>query len=178
MGLRTVPLNLAEANLLIGMWHRHHQPIHAHRFSLGVIDGDGAVHGACVVARPVARNSGPAHEVAEVTRLVTDGTPNACSILYAAAARAARNMGYTRIQTFILATEPGTSLKASGWRNEGTAQGGKASSWGNRAGRQGFPQREPAPLGVKQRWALELNPAPPPLVFPADPDAVVQGTLL
>ena len=53
--------------------------------------------------------------VLEVTRLVTDGTANACSLLYAAAARVGKELGYERIQTFILATEPGTSLRAAGW---------------------------------------------------------------
>lgn len=50
--------------------------------------------------------------------MCTDGTANACSFLYAAAARAGRALGYDRIQTYILADEPGTSLKAAGWKFE------------------------------------------------------------
>jgi hypothetical protein len=168
MSLRVVPLNLDQANLLISLWHRHHTPVVNHRYSLGAIDDSGVAHGAVIVAQPVSQHSGPAHEVAEVTRLVTDGTRNACSILYAAAARAARHMGYTRIQTFILAAEPGTSLKASGWVSEGATGG---NSWGSR------PGRNPSSLGPKERWVLHLNPPPPPLVLPVDPDAPVQETL-
>ena len=41
-------------------------------------------------------------EVVEVTRLCTDGTKNACSFLYGAAARIAKEMGYKQIQTYIL----------------------------------------------------------------------------
>ena len=125
-------------------------------------------HGAVIVGRPVSQHSGSAHEVAEVTRLVTDGTRNACSILYAAAARSSRHMGYTRIQPFILAAEPGTSLKASGWVSEGPAGG---NPWGHRPGRQSQS------LGVKERWVLHLNAPPPPLVLPVGPDAPVQATL-
>jgi hypothetical protein len=61
----------------------------------------------------------------EVLRLCTDGTPNACSMLYAAARRAALAMGYGRIVTYILETESGTSLKAAGWRKAATTKGGE-----------------------------------------------------
>jgi len=77
-------------------------------------------------------------------------------------------MGYTRIQTFILAAELGTSLKASGWVSEGPAGG---ASWGHRPGCQSQS------LGIKERWVLHLNPPPPALVLPVDPDAPIQQTL-
>ena len=64
-------------------------------------------------------------QVIEVTRLVTDGTQNACSALYGACARVAREMGYARIQTFTLETETGTSLRASGWILDGVSDGGR-----------------------------------------------------
>ena len=59
----------------------------------------------------------------EVNRLCTDGTRNACSMLYAAAWRAARAMGYKRIVTYILESENGASLRASGWKCVGQAGG-------------------------------------------------------
>lgn len=55
------------------------------------------------------------YAVAEVTRLVTNGQKNACSFLYGATARIAKDMGFDSIQTFILESEDGTSLKAAGW---------------------------------------------------------------
>ena len=170
MSLRVVPLELTEANAVVAVWHRHHKPVVGHRFSIGAIDENRVIHGAAIIGRPVSQHSGPPRAVVEVTRLVTDGTPNACSILYAAAARAARNLGYHRIQTFILASEPGTSLKASGWVNEGETGG---NSWGHR------PGREAHTLGVKTRWALVLNPVPiDQIVFPETDSGFRQETLL
>jgi len=123
--LRIVPLELKEANNLVALWHRHHKPTQGHRFSVGVMSEDGVVHGAAIVGRPVARLAGSPKAVLEVTRLVTDGTPNACSMLYAAAARAGKALGYERIQTYILDSETGTTLKAAGWLYEGIAGGGQ-----------------------------------------------------
>ena len=154
MRLHAIPLELTEANRLVAQWHRHHQPSQGHRFSLGVIDADGALHGAAIVGRPVARLAGSPRDVLEVVRLVTDGTANACSILYAAAARAGLAMGYRRIQTYILDEEPGTSLIAAGWSYEGEAGGGQ---WKHTDGR---PRRTDQPTGLKGRWAKELAARP------------------
>lgn len=114
MKLTVVPLELAEANALVDRHHRHHRPAVGHRVSIGVADESAAVRGAAIVGRPVARSRDDGWTL-EVTRLVTDGCPNACSALYAAAWRAARAMGYRRIGTYTLTTEPGTSLRAAGW---------------------------------------------------------------
>lgn len=84
-----------------------------HRFSIGVVDEHGQAHGAAIVGRPVARAT-DWHTTAEVTRLVTDDTLNACSILYAACAQAAAGMGFDRIRTFILADEPAPQVQAAG----------------------------------------------------------------
>lgn len=151
--LRVVPLELAEANELVAMWHRHHQPAVGHRFSIGAIDDDGVVHSAAIIGRPVARLAGSPREVLEVVRLVSDGTPNACSVLYAAAARAGKAMGFARIQTYILDDEPGTTLKASGWVTEGAAGGGQ---WKHTDGK---PRRTDQPTTLKERWAKSLNDA-------------------
>ena len=122
MGLKVIPLTLEQANYWISVWHRHHFPVVGHRFSIGC-HLDSKMVGVCVVGRPVARLSNQ-NQIAEVTRLATNGTPNACSILYAASARACKAMGYSKIQTFILDSEPGISLRASGWSVEGLTGGG------------------------------------------------------
>ena len=119
--LRLVPLTLKEANELVAKLHRHHRPVIGHRFSIGVRDPERGLVGAVIVGRPVSRKYDHA-AVAEVTRLVTDGTKNACSILYAAAARAAQAMGFEAIQTYLLAGEPGTSVKAAGWTLAGLTE--------------------------------------------------------
>lgn len=148
--LEVFPLTLAQANEMVARWHRHHRPVVGHRFSLGVRDGDGAPHGAAIVGRPTGRKN-PQYEWAEVTRLVTDGTKNACSMLYAASARAARALGFKRIQTFILEEETGASLKAAGWSFDRMSDGG---DWNvpSRGGR-----RVDQPQQRKQRWKKELN---------------------
>jgi hypothetical protein len=90
-----------------------------------VVDGKGKLRGVAIVGRPVSRflDNGL---TAEVTRLCTDGMKNACSFLYAACAKIAKLMGYDRIITYILATERGTSLKASNWTCDGIRGG---NSW-------------------------------------------------
>ena len=149
--LRIVPLDVSEANALVKELHQHHFPVVGHRFSVGVINADRNLAGAAIVGRPVARLTGSPRTVLEVTRLVTDGTPNACSILYAAAARAGKAMSYQRIQTYILGEEPGTSLKAAGWVNEGAAGG---HPWHHYEAK---PRRTDQPMVTKQRWSLTLN---------------------
>lgn len=78
--------------------------------------------GVAIVGRPVSRHRDDGL-TAEVTRLCTDGTKDACSFLYGAAARAAFALGFKRIGTYILAKEPGTSLTAAGWRLIGETPG-------------------------------------------------------
>lgn len=103
--------------------HRHHGRVQGCKFSIGVVDGDGTLRGVAIVGRPTARHRDDG-ATAEVTRLATDGCPNACSALYAASWRTARAMGYRRLGTYILDSEPGTSLRAAGWTLMGEAGGG------------------------------------------------------
>ena len=147
--LVTRACELREANAFVAEHHRHHKPVQGHRFSMAAFDG-GRVVGVVTVGRPVARMGGAPSEVLEVTRLCTDGTPNACSALYSAAARAGKALGYSRIQTYILATEPGTSLKAAGWTDEGEAGGGQ---WKHTDGK---PRRTDQPIELKRRYARTL----------------------
>lgn len=121
MRLCTVPLTLQEANAFVAKHHRHHGEVVGHRFSIGAAAGD-RIAGVVIVGRPVARLRDDGLTL-EVTRLCTDGTRNACSFLYGAAARAAFALGYKRIGTYILASEDGASLKAAGWRLIGEVKG-------------------------------------------------------
>lgn len=152
MSLTIIPLELSEANYLVKMWHRHHKECQGHRFSIGVYDNKvNKIVGAAIVGRPVARLINYKN-VLEVTRLVTDGTKNACSILYAAAARVGKEMGYHKIQTYILDSETGISLTASSWILEDDNVGGGA--WNiSRPDR-----RSDQPICKKQRWSKILNP--------------------
>ena len=75
-----------------------------------------------IVGRPVSRHLDDGKTL-EVNRLCTLGVKNACSFLYAAAARAAKAMGYEKIITYILQSENGGSLRAAGWKCSGLAGG-------------------------------------------------------
>ena len=146
--LFAVPCELTEANEFVSRWHRHHQPVVGHKFSVGcsTVD-DPRVCGVAIVGRPVARMNDDGWTL-EVTRVATDGTANACSFLYGAAWRAARELGFRRLITYTLKEEPGTSLKAAGWKLLGIRGGG---SW-NRDNR---PRVDKAPLGQKQLWEVK-----------------------
>jgi len=143
MKLTAYPLELAEANAFVAEHHRHHRPVIGHKFSIGAAVGDKIV-GAVIVGRPVARRRDDGITL-EVTRLATDGTRNACSFLYGAAARACFALGYKRIGTYILASEPGTSLKAAGWRLIGGTPG---RSWSVPS----RPRVDKHPLQAKLLW--------------------------
>lgn len=114
MSLRIVPISFADACEFIAAWHRHHQPPVGHKFSLGVADA-GHLVGVAVVGRPVARHLDNGHTL-EVIRTATDGAPNANSMLYGAAWRAAKALGYDRLITYTQEGESGASLRAAGWR--------------------------------------------------------------
>lgn len=147
--LRIVPMTLDKANALVKGLHRHHAPTVSHRWSIGVAL-NGVLVGAAICGRPVARAT-PQYSVLEVNRLVTDGTPNACSMLYGACTKIAKIMGFDCIQTTILSSEPGTSLKAAGWKHLRDIKG---RDWNcpSRGGR-----RTDQPMCDKQVWGVVFN---------------------
>jgi hypothetical protein len=112
--LQLVPVTFADAAGFVGMHHRHNKPPIGHKFSIGVANGETLV-GVAMVGRPVARMLDDGRTL-EVNRTATDGTPNANSMLYGAATRAAFALGYRRLITYTQGNEPGTSLRASNWR--------------------------------------------------------------
>lgn len=144
MKLTLQPITQREAFAFIAEHHRHHDPPRGAKFAIGCNDGE-QVRGVVVVGRPVSCELQASGYVAEVLKCCTDGAPNACSILYAAAWRAARAMGYRRLVTYMLAEEGGASLRASGWRCVGEAGGG---SWS----RDGRPRVDTHPTQAKLRW--------------------------
>jgi hypothetical protein len=140
-------MSLKEANDFVAELHRHHKPVVGHKFSIGAVK-DGKLVGVAIIGRPVARMLDNGLTL-EVTRLCTDGTRNACSFLYGAAARAAFALGYKRIGTYTLPDEGGASLRASGWKLLGEKGGG---TW-NRAARA---RTDKHPTVPKLRWELNV----------------------
>lgn len=158
------PISIANANAYVEQYHRHHGKKNGCRFAIGCYEGD-VLHGVAICSNPVARKSDDGLTI-EVSRLCTDGTHNACSILYGACARIAKEMGFHKIQTYILESEHGTSLKASGWVKE--MDGAGKISW-SKIGcqRQSIRDARPVQLSLfeekkppeeyKQRWARILR---------------------
>jgi len=142
-GLELRPVTFGSACVFVAMHHRHHVAPQGHKYSIGV-ERDAQLVGVIIVGRPVARHLDDGTTL-EVTRCCTDGTPNACSKLYGAAWRAAKALGYQRLITYTLATEPGVSLRAAGWRVIGQIQGG---SWS----RPSRPRTDLHPTGQKTLW--------------------------
>lgn len=114
MGLFAAPMTIADAKTYVGRTHRHNLPPKSALFAVGARLDGGELVGVAIVGRPVARLLQDGWS-AEVIRLATDGTPNACSLLYGACARAAKALGYRRLYTYTLQRESGASLRASGW---------------------------------------------------------------
>lgn len=137
-----VPIGLDEANAFVEMFHRHHAKVVGHKFSLAVADLQ--VRGVAIVSRPVSRRLDDGLTL-EVTRVATDGTPNACSALYGACRRATFALGYKRLVTYTLASESGSSLRGAGWKLIGEAGGG---SWS----RSSRPRVDKHPMQRKLRW--------------------------
>lgn len=122
MKLTIVPCSIGDARAFVDQVHRHHRAPLGGLFAVAAASPGGSVVGVAIVGRPVARGMQDGF-TAEVTRLATDGTKNACSALYAAAWRAARALGYRKLVTYTLATESGTSVKAAGWTQVGAVRG-------------------------------------------------------
>lgn len=144
-----MPCTLREANAYVQKWHRHHGAVVGAKFAMAVRDAT-EVRGVAIVGRPVARHLDDGTTL-EVTRVATDGAPNACSALYGAAWRAARALGYQRLITYKLKTEPGTSLRAANFQRAATVAG---RSWSCSSRPRG-----PHLIADKERWEISLRPA-------------------
>ena len=118
--------------------------------------------GVIIVGRPIARNQDDGW-TAEITRCaVLDGHPNACSMLYGAAWRAARAMGYRRIISYTQAQETGASLRAAGFH---AAYQTKGESWHRKA----RPRVDTGPPVQKTLWERGNNTQRTPAAGPAEP---------
>lgn len=153
MSLYLHPITLTEAMAFVKQYHRHHRPPQGGLFAVACCEElpgknypFSDVVAVVIVGRPVARRLDDGWTV-EVTRLCSTGTYNACSLLYAAAWRAAKAMGYKRLVTYTLAEEDGASCRAAGLKVVAESPGG---SW-SVASR---PRVDKHPLQKKLRWEL------------------------
>lgn len=137
------PITYPEACEFISLHHSHHLPPQGWKFGIAVNDGEKVV-GVVTVGRPVARHLDDGLTL-EVTRNCTDSTPHVASMLYGAAWRAAKALGYKRMITYTLKEEAGTSLKAAGWKVLYETRGG---TWNSEARKR----VDKHPTGQKVLW--------------------------
>lgn len=171
MGLAVCPITISDAKAFVAAYHRHHGPPTGGLFAVAAARM-GQIAGVAIVGRPVARALDDGY-TAEVVRLATDGSRNACSLLYGAAWRACRALGYRRLVTYTLPAEGGASLRAAGFKLLGRAGGG---SW-SCASR---PSVDRHPLQVKLRWDLAVGNGPASArrsTLPRDQRAAAEDTM-
>lgn len=143
MNLELTPITIGEAREFVSQHHRHHPAPVSGLFAVAVTNGT-EVRGVAIVGRPVARELQDGF-TGEVTRVATLGDKNACSMLYGACWRAAKALGYRKLVTYTLQSEPGTSLRAAGWHVVGEVKG---RSWSCKS----RPRVDKTPMQDKFRW--------------------------
>ena len=145
--MRIAPITFKSASDYINQYHRHHKATIGCKFCISVVDDSGQLHGVAVCGRPVSRHLDDGTTL-EINRVCTDGARNACSMLYSACCRIAKEMGYKKVITYILESENGASLKASNFICEGEAGGTHWTGSRNRG--------QSIPAEMKTRWGRTL----------------------
>ena len=146
------PITLKEANAFVTKNHRHHDSVTGCKFAIGLyktVKGTEKLIGVAICGRPVSRHLDNGLTL-EINRLCTTETGNCCSMLYGRCVRIAKDMGYEKVITYILESEPGISLKASGFVLEDECCGGK--NWNGTRKRT----NNTVPEEMKQRWSKVL----------------------
>ena len=101
------PITFKAACDFVNKNHRHHRATVGCKFCIGLYENEEVI-GVAICGRPVARRLDDGR-TCEINRLCTDGTRNACSMLYGACCRVAKEMGYKKVITYILESENGSS---------------------------------------------------------------------
>lgn len=140
------PITFKEANCFVQENHRHHGGTIGCKFCLACYKQNRLV-GVAICGRPVSRYLDDGLTL-EINRLCTTGIKNTCSILYGAACRVAKEMGYKKVVTYTLESENGASLKASNFKCAGIAG---APEW---TGKRKTGVKSPHEL--KKRWERAL----------------------
>ena len=114
--------------------------------------------GVACCGRPVSRvlDDGLTLEINRLCCLNLE--KNTCSMLYGRSCLVARDMGYRKVITYILESESGVSLRASGFTLEARNAGGK--EWTGRRSekcREKAPGKKIPPMEPKQRWVRILK---------------------
>jgi len=142
-GLRVAPCSVKHAQRIVKAGHRHLPDIQGGLFAAQIVDASGECRGVAVAGNPARVWQGTGRIL--ISRVATDESRNACSMLYGALCRASQALGYSEVWTYTLPEEPGTSLRAAGFEDMGLTDGGEH----DRPGRRRKPAVRPDP---KRRW--------------------------
>lgn len=142
-----VPITLKDAVKYVKAYHRHNTSPQGWKFGCALVDADQMI-GVGIAGRPVARHMDDGVTV-EITRLCVRGDKNACSMLYGRLKRASKALGYVRAVTYTRIDEPGTSLRASGFK---LVRMVPAETW-DRPGRRRIDKAE---IIDRQLWEVSL----------------------
>jgi hypothetical protein len=104
MGLHLCPISISDARVFVAARHRHHGPPAGGLVAVAAAS-TGRIAAVAIVGRPVARALDDGY-TAEVVRLATDGSRNACSLLYGAAWRACRARAPRLPRAVVAGTAP------------------------------------------------------------------------
>lgn len=146
--MEIIPITLKVANSYVNKFHRHHNATTGCKFAIGIKNDNNELIGVAICGRPVSRYYDNGTTL-EINRVCTNGTYNACSMLYGACCRIAKDMGYKKVITYTLKSEKGTSLKASNFTCEGEAGG---THW---TGKRNKGQK--LPHEMKLRWVRKIG---------------------
>ncbi|MDF7815370.1 XF1762 family protein [Hymenobacter sp. YC55] len=150
--LHTEPLPFDQAKAYVGRHHRHNEPPVGHVFSVGCYF-DGVLVGVAIVGRPVARALDNGNTL-EVTRVCTQGHPDACSKLYAACQQRARLRGCRKLITYTLQSEKASSVRGANFVLASGKAGG--AKWTGK--RQATRPSGATAQKLKCRWEIALEP--------------------
>lgn len=151
--MKLVPITLRQSKEFVSQFHRHNVAPQGHKFSIGLKSSDTLI-GVIIVGRPIARHNDDGL-TAEITRCcVIEGYKNANSMLYAAAWRAAKAMGYRRIITYTLPDESGASLRVAGFIKVRCTKF-NSNGWNSPSRPRAILEKYPT--GIKILWQISTN---------------------
>ena len=143
--LRPWTVKKADALAFVEATHRRLPRVQGAMWCVSLRSGSEVV-GVALVGHPSQEQTTPEYDHLRVLRVaVREGYKNGCSMLYGACWRAARAMGCASMDTFTHLDEPGTSLRASGWTEDGVTAGGEY-------GRTSRPRKAQVDAAPKRRW--------------------------
>lgn len=154
--LRLKPITQREARAFITLHHRHNGAPQGDVIRVGLVDKDGELRAVGTAGRPISATLQDGYTL-EITRVCTLGDANACSRVYGALAKAAKALGYKRVYTYTLASEPGTSARCAGFELDGDV---RERDWSTESGYPRYAENllgeRITPSGPKHRWIRNL----------------------